>query len=185
MSSTQGRLLVAAPPLNDPNFERAVVLMLTHDAEGAFGLVISRPTEVDSVGEDASLDGWMTHTSTPSVFFEGGPVQQNSIIGLARFSDDQERSWTSDVGNGLHTVDLNSDATNARECSALRLFVGYSGWGSAQLDGELAEEHWYVLDAHGNDAFDSEPETLWRRVLERDPVHRSWVRTFPDDPNLN
>jgi putative transcriptional regulator len=42
-----------------------------------------------------------------------------------------------------------------------------------------------VLDAHGNDAFDSEPETLWRRVLERDPVHRSWVRTFPDDPNLN
>jgi len=63
--------------------------------------------------------------------------------------------------------------------------VGYSGWGAAQLDGELAEEHWYVLDAQRDDAFDSTPETLWRRVLERDPVHRNWVRNFPDDPSLN
>lgn len=183
--STAGRLLVAAPPLNDPNFERSVVLMLTHDGDGAFGLVISRPTEVDSVGIEAALDDWIAHTSAPSVFFEGGPVQQNSIIGLARFADDHERSWTSTVGGGLHTVDLNSDAVNANECSALRLFVGYSGWGAAQLDGELAEDHWYVLDAHPDDAFDDEPETLWRRVLERDPLHRTWVREFPDDPNLN
>jgi len=183
--STAGRLLVAAPPLNDPNFERAVVLMLTHDADGAFGLVISRPTDVDSVGDEAALDDWITHTSAPSVFFEGGPVQQNSIIGLARFDDSEERSWTSDVGGGLHTVDLNSDATNASECSALRLFVGYSGWGAAQLDAELAEEHWYVLDAQRDDPFDRAPATLWRRVLERDPLHRNWVRNFPDDPSLN
>ena len=92
--STAGRLLVAAPPLNDPNFERSVVLILTHDGDGAFGLVISRPTEVDSVGIEAALDDWIAHTSAPSVFFEGGPVQQNSIIGLARFADDHERSWT-------------------------------------------------------------------------------------------
>ncbi len=185
MTSTAGRLLVATPPMNDPNFERSVVLMLTHDADGAFGLVISRPTEVDSVGDEVALDEWVTHTTSPSVYFEGGPVQQNSIIGLARFADPEERSWTSAVVGGLHTVDLNVDAGNAAECSGLRLFVGYSGWGPAQLEAEIADDHWYVVDALPEDAFDGDPTTLWRRVLERDPVHRAWVRNFPDDPNLN
>ena len=77
--------------MDDPNFERSVILILNHNDEGAFGLVISRPTEVDSFGEDGALDDWITHTSTPSVFFEGGPVQQNSVIGLARFTDDRAR----------------------------------------------------------------------------------------------
>ena len=171
--------------MNDPNFERSVILMLNHDDDGAFGLVISRPTEVDSVDEDNELNDWVVHTSTPSVFFEGGPVQQNSIIGLARFGDDASREWTSAVGGGLHTIDLNSDADNGAQCAALRLFVGYSGWGPDQLEGEIAEGHWYVLDAQPGDAFADEPESLWRRVLERDPAHRNWVRNFPDDPNLN
>ena len=185
MPSTTGRLLVATPPTDDPNFERSVILMLNHNDEGAFGLVISRPTEVDSFGDDGALDDWITHTSTPSVFFEGGPVQQNSVIGLARFADDAERPWASAVGAGLHTLDLNSDGTNGVECAAIRLFVGYSGWGPFQLDAEIADDHWFVIDAQPADAFDREPETMWRRVLEREPIHREWVRNFPDDPNLN
>ncbi len=185
MPSTTGRLLVATPPMNDPNFERSVILMLNHNDEGAFGLVISRPTELASFGADVVLDDWVVHTSSPSVFFEGGPVQQNSIIGLARFANGIERSWTSSVGDGLHTIDLNSDATNGAECSALRLFIGYSGWGPQQLDEEISEQHWFVLDAQPADAFGDAPETMWRRVLEREPAHREWVRNFPDDPNLN
>jgi putative transcriptional regulator len=183
--SLAGRLLVATPPMNDPNFERSVVLMLSHDADGAFGLVISRPAELSAVDEDGVLNQWVTRASEPTVFFEGGPVQQNSIIGLARFTDADERSWTSAVGNGLHTIDLESDATNALECAALRLFVGYSGWGPAQLDGEIAGGAWFVVDAHADDPFDAEPSSLWRRVLERDPTHREWVRSFPDDHTLN
>jgi putative transcriptional regulator len=96
-----------------------------------------------------------------------------------------ERPWASAVGAGLHTIDLNSDGTNGIECAAMRLFVGYSGWGPLQLDAEIADEHWFVLDAQPADAFDSEPETMWRRVLEREPLHRGWVQNFPDDPNLN
>lgn len=183
--SVAGRLLVATPPMNDPNFERSVVLVLSHDADGAFGLVISRPTEVSTVDGDGALNEWIAHATAPAVFFEGGPVQQNSIIGLSRFADADKRSWTSAVGTGLHTIDLESDATNALECAALRLFVGYSGWGPAQLDGEIAGGHWFVVEAHADDAFDTNPATLWRRVLERDPTHREWVRNFPDDPTLN
>lgn len=180
-----GRLLVATPPMDDPNFERSVVLMLRHDESGAFGLVISRPSDELSPIDDSQLAGWLDRSSTPAVLFEGGPVQPDTVIGVARFDDSAERSWTDPAAAGLHLVDLRSDITNALECASLRLFVGYSGWGPLQLDGEIAAGHWFVVDALGDDAFDDSPHTLWRRVLERDPTHRTWVREFPDDPNLN
>lgn len=183
--SVAGRLLVATPPMDDPNFERSVVLMLRHDEEGAFGLVISRPASDISAIEDTDLAGWVEQTSPPSVLFEGGPVQQNAVIGLARFADVVERSWTEATVAGSYMVDLRSDATNALDCRSLRLFVGYSGWGPMQLEGEIAADHWFVVDSHPGDAFDASPTTLWRRVLERDPTHRGWVREFPDDPSLN
>lgn len=183
--SVAGRLLVATPPMDDPNFERAVILMLQHDSDGAFGLVISRPSDDVSLVDDGTLNAWLAYASTPATLFEGGPVQQNSVIGLARFRDSTDRSWTSKVALGLHTVDLECDVTNAADCEFLRLFVGYSGWGPLQLEGEIAAEHWFVIDAQPMDAFSDQPASLWRRVLERDPAHRDWVRGFPDDPGLN
>lgn len=183
--SVAGRLLVATPPMDDPNFERSVILMLRHDDEGAFGLVVSHPSEELSAVEGSALAGWVDRTSPPAVLFQGGPVQLNTVIGLARFDDDTERSWTERAVTDVWTVDLRSDASNALECRTLRLFAGYSGWGSGQLEGELAAHHWFVVDFRPDDAFDSAPHTLWRRVLERDPAHREWVRSFPDDPSLN
>lgn len=180
-----GRLLVATPPMDDPNFERSVVLMLSHDADGAFGLVISKPHPTNLLIESTDLSGWLDHATPPATVFEGGPVQQHSMIGLARLRPDSDRSWANSLTGDLHTVDLASDAAHALECERLRLFVGYSGWGASQLDGEIAAEHWFVVDSQPDDAFDNEPHTLWRRVLERDPTHRDWVRSFPDDPNLN
>ena len=184
--STAGRLLVATPPMNDPNFERAVVLILTHDETGAFGLVLTRPTDLAALDDEGTLSDWIASTSAPQVLFDGGPVQRDSVIGLARFGDDDERSWATTVGEtGAHSVDLNTDAINASECQRLRLFVGYSGWGPAQLDSEIAADHWFVLNSTPDDAFDDEPGTLWRRVLERSPEHRDWVRRFPEDPAAN
>lgn len=183
--SVAGRLLVATPPMDDPNFERAVVLMLRHDEDGAFGLVLSRPSTEISAVDDTELAGWVDRCSPPSVLFEGGPVQLNAVIGLARFDESTERTWADPTVADLFMVDLHSDATNAVDCSSLRLFVGYSGWGPLQLDGEIAADHWFVVDFRPDDAFDASPRTLWRRVLERDPTHRGWVREFPDDPNLN
>ena len=183
-SSVAGRLLVATPPMNDPNFERSVVLMLQHDADGAFGVVISRPTEVDEV-DDSVLTTWVAATTPPSVFFEGGPVQLDQVLALARLDEPSGHDWATDTGHGVFTVDLNSGDTNAVFCDRLRLFVGYSGWGPSQLDGEIAAGHWFVVDAQPGDAFDEHPASLWRRVLERDPANRDWVRTFPDDPEMN
>src|SRR3954467_13291384 len=81
MESLTGRLLVATPSLRDPNFERTVVLLVAHEEGGALGVVLNRATEV-AVAD--VLSGWGPLASEPSVVFEGGPVQPEAAICLAR-----------------------------------------------------------------------------------------------------
>ena len=78
---TKGRLLVATPPLEDPNFDRTVVFVLEHHEEGAIGVVLNRPS-IESL--DEPLDRWIDLQSAPSSVFDGGPVEQNALIALAR-----------------------------------------------------------------------------------------------------
>jgi putative transcriptional regulator len=67
----------------------------------------------------------------------------------------------------------------------LRLFAGYSGWGSGQLEDELAEESWIVVDAAADDAFADDPDVLWRTVLQRKGGAFSLMENMPFDPGLN
>lgn len=80
VSSLTGRLLVATPALADPNFDRAVVLLLDHDEEGSLGVVLNRPTPV-GVGD--ILEGWGELVGEPGVVFQGGPVSLDSALGVA------------------------------------------------------------------------------------------------------
>lgn len=80
VSSLTGRLLVATPALADPNFDRAVVLLLDHDEEGSLGVVLNRPTPVD-VGD--ILEAWADLAGEPGVVFQGGPVSLDSALGVA------------------------------------------------------------------------------------------------------
>lgn len=112
VSSLTGRLLVATPALADPNFERAVVLLLDHDEEGSLGVVLNRPTPVD-------------------------------------------------VGDILE------------------------GWGPGQLEDELGEGAWYVVESEPGDVSCPAPERLWREVLRRQRGDLAMVATYPDDPSLN
>jgi putative transcriptional regulator len=67
----------------------------------------------------------------------------------------------------------------------LRIFAGYAGWGGGQLDDELAEGAWYVVDSEPLDAFSAAPEELWRVVLRRQRGELAFLSTYPPDPSLN
>ncbi len=82
--SLKGRLLVAAPGLVDPNFDRTVVLMLEHSDEGALGVILTRPGDVAVLDP---LPAWSRHVAHPSVVFVGGPVQRGAVIGLGQAGD--------------------------------------------------------------------------------------------------
>ena len=87
MASLRGKLLVATPDLEDPNFFRTVVLVLEHNLEGALGVVLNRPSAAD-VSE--LLPDWAVVAADPPVVFLGGPVQPESAIGLGRRGDERD-----------------------------------------------------------------------------------------------
>ena len=133
--SLAGRLLVATPALTDPNFDRAVVLLLDHDEEGTLGVVLNRPTpvEVESV-----LEPWAELAGQPAVVFQGGPVALDSALALAVVPGEQPveelLGWRR-VHGAIGLVDLEAPPELlASELGSLRVFAGYAGWGPGQLE---------------------------------------------------
>ncbi len=173
--STRGRLLVASPDLDDPNFRRTVVLVLTHDADGAVGLVLNRPTDI-AIGE--ALPDWAHVASPPGCLYVGGPVQPDAAIGLGCGG----RAAADPVLGRLGAVDLEG---TAEDHDSVRVFIGYAGWGPAQLDAEIGRGDWIVVDAAFDDVTTAHPEELWRDVLRRQRGPRALLALAPDDPSLN
>jgi putative transcriptional regulator len=174
MESLAGQLLVATPQLIDPNFYRTVVLLLQHDEDGCVGVVLNRPTEEPVA---AHLPEWNEHVPEPRTVYYGGPVDPTVAIGLALGIEGMPTGVP-----GLSLVDLTMPADQVGH--PVRIYSGYSGWGSEQLEAEIATGSWYVVQASPDDPFDS-GEGMWRRVLRRQPGFLSAVSTFPEDPGLN
>lgn len=204
--STAGKLLIAEPMLEDPNFDRTVVLMIEHTPEGALGVVLNRPTELEV---DTVLGEWSALAANPPVLYMGGPVEQNAVLALARRSrgrgrpdprhpsagshvwpDDRgERpdtpGWTTVVGE-IGTIDLHLDPEDvASGLDGVRFFAGYSGWGGGQLEAELAEGAWLVVPASSDDVFAPDPDAMWRAVLRRQGGKVGMLADFPAHPSLN
>ena len=183
MTGLKGRLLVAAPLLGDPNFERSVVFLLEHGEEGALGVVLNRPSELE-VGEP--LPEWRRFTGSPEVVFVGGPVSRSSVIALARLDRDLPSGAWERVLDTVGVLDLTGDPDEVGAgVDALRVFAGYAGWGSGQLEEEIGEGAWYVVDAEPADAFTAAPDVLWHAVLKRQGGELARVARVPANPRLN
>jgi putative transcriptional regulator len=186
-ASLTGSLLVAAPSLTDPSFERTVVLLVDHDEDGALGVVLNRSTRVD-VRE--ILPTWQDHATEPAVVFHGGPVGRDSALALAALGappdEGREPLGFRHVFGRLGLIDLDAPPEIlVPQLTGLRIFAGYAGWSAGQLEDELAEQAWYVVPSAATDAFTPDPEHLWRDVLRRQGGELAMVATFPEDPSLN
>jgi putative transcriptional regulator len=179
MQSLQGKLLVSSPALVDPNFRKTVVLIAHHDEDGAMGLVLSRPSDVPAVEAVPLLSGFDGATDP---VFVGGPVQPEAFMVLAEFDDVSQAAAPIIAGVGFMPADAEPDDLTIRR---LRLFAGYSGWGGGQLEEELADSSWIVVDAIPDDAFADDPDELWRTVLHRKGGPFALMENMPFDPGLN
>ncbi|WP_406058729.1 YqgE/AlgH family protein [Streptomyces sp. NBC_01077] len=183
VSSLTGRLLVATPALADPNFDRAVVLLLDHDDEGSLGVVLNRPTPV-TVGD--ILAPWAGLAGEPGVVFQGGPVSLDAALGVAVIPGDEGPLGWRRVYGAIGLVDLETPPELLGPAlGSLRIFAGYAGWGPGQLESELGDGAWYVVESEPGDVSSPQPETLWRQVLRRQRGDLAMVATYPDDPSLN
>jgi putative transcriptional regulator len=184
-----GQLLVATPRLLDPNFSRRVVLVLDHGDHGALGVVINRPS---GVAVEELLPQWHGVATAPAELFVGGPVARNALVGLVRLSSgdvaSEQAGWRLlvDADRPVGTVDLTVDpAPVTSSIVGARLFSGYAGWDSGQLEVEIEEGSWYVVPARASDPVSADPEGLWRRVLRRQGGALAVVSGYPTDPTMN
>lgn len=162
-SPLAGRLLVATPLIRDDTFRRTVVLVLAHGDEGTLGVILNRPSDMPA-GEMAS--GWAERAAAPGVVFVGGPVATDTVLGLAARGS---------IDLAAHPGDL-PDAPEE-----IRLFAGQAGWEAGQLEDEIGQQAWWVLDLAPDDALTRHPDTLWERVLRRQPGTLAWFANLPDD----
>jgi putative transcriptional regulator len=182
MESVAGQLLVAGPRLIDPNFWRTVVLVIEHSQDGAFGLVLNRPSET-SVGE--AVPELETVVDSEEPLFIGGPVQPSSVITVGQFNDVSQAALVAfeDIGvlgTGGPSIDEMAD-----HVVRARAFVGHSGWGPGQLDAELETGDWILEPARREDVFSGSPRELWSDVLTRKGGSYALVARMPMDPSLN
>ncbi len=181
MTSTRARLLVATPELVESNFHRSVVLVLEHNDDGALGVVLNRPR---LVGGAEVVPQWADRLAFPSRLHSGGPVSEDSVIGLALGPAGGIDGLSPLLGQ-LGVVDLHRSPEDLPGVEPVRLFAGYSGWSAGQLDAELVAGGWVVVDAIPEDALSTEPEGLWSVVLARQPGLLGHLSGYPDDPSAN
>jgi len=168
-----GNLLIASPAMSD-FFRRTVVLVIEHTEEGAFGLVLNRPSE-STVGE--VVPDLADAIGPEHVLHIGGPVQSNAVTAIGEHADPEAASKliVGDVG----MVDLDSPP----ELERVRVFAGYAGWAAGQLDGEIEAEAWIVEPALPADAF-AEGD-VWADVLVRKGAEFALLARMPSDPSMN
>ena len=179
--SLQGKLLIASPTLIDPNFHRTVVLVTGHTAEGAMGVVLNRPSPL---GVDEAAPPLASLLETGARVHLGGPVQPQAVVVLAEFDDPSQAATLAfdDVGFIRADGERSEQAGHTRRA---RVFAGYSGWDSGQLEVELAQSAWIVEPALAADVFTAEPEDLWSSVLRRKGGAFAVLALMPLDPSLN
>ena len=181
VESARGQLLIAGPALVDPNFWRTVVLVVEHSEEGAFGLVLNRPSET-LVGEAVPEIEELVDPDEP--LYIGGPVQPSGVVVLGQFEDPGDGVLLAFDDVGV----LGGGPTPGEHAAGLRTgraFVGHAGWGAGQLDEELERGDWILEDARFEDAFTADPRELWSVVLTRKGGSYALVARMPADPSLN
>jgi putative transcriptional regulator len=181
VTSLRGQLLVAAPTLLDPNFARTVVLIAEHGDDGAMGVVLNRPGELE-VADAAPVLADLVEPD--AVVYVGGPVQPTGVVIVGQFNDPEQAAVQvfDDVGFVAGEPDFDELPEELRRA---RVFAGLAGWSPGQLEAEIEREDWILEPAIDEDVFTDSPDALWSTVLERKGGSFTLLARMPLDPSLN
>jgi len=185
-----GTLLAAHPDLLDPNFMHSVILICQHSDQGAYGVVTNRPTQL-SVGQLLPDHPTLGRSSFP--VYLGGPVDHTTLQFLHVVPEAipgglsiDGRLWLGGeldaLGEYLGSLPESGAGTPA---SKVRLFLGYSGWGAGQLEGELKSGSWLPAPPALEAIFDARGESSWRRVVRSIGPEGSGLEHQPPDVSWN
>lgn len=164
-----GQLLIAMPQMQDTRFERSVIYLCVHNADGAMGIVINQlsddmsfPDLLEQLGIDSKdeEDGLPIHV--------GGPVETGR--GFVLHTNDYVQGSTIKVNESFSltaTVDILKDIAEGRGPRRALLALGYAGWGAGQLDGEIHQNSWLNVNADESLLFGDHPDTKWLQSMAK------------------
>lgn len=193
--SLKGHFLISEANMSDPNFFQTVVLMVEHNAEGAFGLVVNRRSRL--VLSDI-LPGFTHNRGACTPIYVGGPVQQEYLFVLHSDLPDAEAGseYRSIPVKGVNFEpafrrietyfnEENWNAIPADDRPRIHLYLGYSGWAPGQLEQEMDRGSWIIHPASAKIVFHENPEEGWANALrDKGGIYRVFADTNPD-PGLN
>lgn len=177
-----GILLIADPFLKDPNFMRTVVFLCEHQEEGTFGFVLNRPYEY-------TLDELVNSAGDLKLpVYYGGPVQMDTIHFLHQYPEEIPGGtevlkgiyWGGDFETAISLIKSGQVAADS-----IRFYIGYSGWGTGQLDDELKEKSWLTAKANQKLVFHQEINEIWKDAIRLLGGDYEMMINFPIDPQLN
>jgi putative transcriptional regulator len=172
-----GLFLVARRDLPDPNFQDSVILLIQYSRTGAMGLIINQPTKVTLPRLLPNLPKLIGRNDP---VYRGGPVNPEGVLALLRSKtriDDTTR-----VIDEIHMISsrklLEDSFAAGAGSDTLRLFLGYSGWGPAQLDNEVDAGVWHIFRADADSVFAPDPAALYPRLIRRTELRIAGLRPF-------
>ncbi len=172
VSPARGKFLVADRRIRSSLFSQAVILLVSYSADGAMGLVINRPTNVEL---SAVLPGIRGIKSGNKVHI-GGPVGIDEMFLLIRSGSRPGESLQvfGDVYMSMSRKTLETIIGRKEKGENFRVYAGYAGWAPGQLEREIARGDWHVLNADAETVFEKKPDAIWPELIER--ASAQWVR---------
>ena len=179
----KGHLLLDGGDLNGSFFQRTVVLICQHDAEGAFGLVLNRRTE-KKIGDVLVAD--LPEQIKESSLYFGGPVQPNAMSYLHTdiFIPDANVLPNLELGHSLDDlVDLGESFSPTQK---IKMFAGYAGWSPGQLENEMKRKAWLTHPASIELVFEADPNKLWQLIVrQKEGWKYKLLSQSPNDLSMN
>jgi putative transcriptional regulator len=178
----KGQLLLDSGQLQGSFFQRTVVLICQHDAEGAFGLVLNRATG-NNAGDMLVAD--LPDTLKGCPLYLGGPVQPSALSFLHSdaFIPDANVLPNLNLGHSLdNLIELGESFSPTRK---LKMFAGYAGWSPGQLEDEIKRKAWLIHPASVALVFETETEQLWQQILRQKGWQYRLLAQAPEDLSRN
>ena len=168
-----GKLLLAMPTMGDPRFHRAVIYLCAHDANGAMGLVINHTLPglefeelVEQLGITSDIEIRLDSDSVPVM--SGGPVE--AARGFLLHSNDFSQPDTIRIDESCSvtgTLDALREVATGKGPDQILFILGYAGWGAGQLDREIQDNAWLVVDPDPEIIFHPDPEEKWTLAVQK------------------
>ena len=178
-----GSVLISEPFLDDDYFSRSVIFLCEHNEDGSFGFVLNKYVEneiAEMIGEFPKID---------SKLGVGGPVDTSHLFYLHSLGERVPNSTIManglSIGGKFESVKelINLDPSLIK---SIRFFIGYSGWDNGQLEKELEQKSWIVLNGISNDLImDSNNDEIWKDIMQKLGGKFKVMSKFPKNPSDN